>query len=205
MEWIRWSRWGSSGRIEGGQMRWRDIQLNLQKFEQEAKRLMVETGADHVVYGMKIYEDGHLKEARFYLQPMNEAEFDRVASLSGVIVYALHKKEGLAVMCYSSQAQGYFSCADKEDFMENPVYDNPREFYENEISRLRLKKVKVLAKKYQCDPTQIALKYMLCKDAFPTIPIIGSGRLSEVKLSIEAMGIPLTKEECEYLENDAKE
>ena len=120
-------------------------------------------------------------------------------------MYALHKKEGLAVMCYSSQAQGYFSCADKEDFMENPVYDNPGEFYENEISRLRLKKVKVLAKKYQCDPTQIALKYMLCKDAFPTIPIIGSGRLSEVKLSIEAMGIPLTKEECEYLENDAKE
>ena len=51
-------------------------------------------------------------------------------------MYALHKKEGLAVMCYSSQAQGYFSCADKEDFMENPVYDNPREFYENEISRL---------------------------------------------------------------------
>ena len=35
-----------------------DIQLNLQKFEQEAKKLLDETGADHVVYGMKIYEDG---------------------------------------------------------------------------------------------------------------------------------------------------
>ena len=33
-------------------MRWRDIQLNLQKFEQEAKKLLDETGADHVVYGM---------------------------------------------------------------------------------------------------------------------------------------------------------
>ena len=54
---------------------------------------MDETGADHVVYGMKIYEDGHLKEARFYLQPMSEEEFDRVASLSGVIVYALHKRD----------------------------------------------------------------------------------------------------------------
>ena len=43
---------------------------------------MDETGADHVVYGMKIYEDGHLKEARFYLKPMSEEEFDRVASLS---------------------------------------------------------------------------------------------------------------------------
>ena len=73
-------------------MRWRDIQLNLQKFEQEAQKLLKETGADHVVYGMKIYEDGHLKEARFYLQPMNEEEFDRVASLSGVMVYALHKR-----------------------------------------------------------------------------------------------------------------
>ena len=40
MEWIRWSGWGSTGRIEGGQMRWRDIQLNLQKFEQEAKKLL---------------------------------------------------------------------------------------------------------------------------------------------------------------------
>ena len=91
MEWIRWSRWDSNGRIERGQMRWQDIQLYLQKFEQEAKKLLDETGADHVVYGMKIYEDGHLKEVRFYLQPMSEEEFDRVASLSGVIVYALHK------------------------------------------------------------------------------------------------------------------
>ena len=73
-------------------MRWRDIQLNLQKFEQEAKTLLDETGADHGVYGMKIYEDGHLKEVRFYLQPMDEEEFDRVARLKGVIVYALHKR-----------------------------------------------------------------------------------------------------------------
>ena len=56
-------------------MRWRDIQLNLQKFEKEAKKLFEETGADHVDYGMKSYEDGHL------------------ASLSGVIVYALHKRD----------------------------------------------------------------------------------------------------------------
>ena len=80
------------GRIEGGQMRWRDIQLNLQKFEREAKKLLDETGADHVVYGMKLYEDGHLKEVRFYLQPMDEEEFDRVARLKGVMVYALHKR-----------------------------------------------------------------------------------------------------------------
>nr|DAY55434.1 MAG TPA: hypothetical protein [Caudoviricetes sp.] len=92
MEWICWSRWGSIGRIEGGQMRWRDIQLNLQKFEREAKKLLDETGADHVVYGMKLYEDGHLKEVRFYLQPMDEEEFDRVARLKGVMVYALHKR-----------------------------------------------------------------------------------------------------------------
>ena len=48
-------------------------------------------------------------------------------------MYALHKKEGLAVMCYSSQAQGYFSCADKEDFMENPVPKYFRLFPGNEV------------------------------------------------------------------------
>ena len=63
-------------------------------------------------------------------------------------MYALHKKEGLAVMCYSSQAQGYFSCADKEDFMENPVYDNPREFYEMK-SVAAVKEGQGIGKKYQ--------------------------------------------------------
>ena len=90
-------------------MRWRDIQLNLQKFEQEAKKLLDETGADHVVYGMKIYEDGHLKEARFYLQPMSEEEFDRVASLSGVIVYALHKKR-LRCLLYRKNTRMVILC-----------------------------------------------------------------------------------------------
>ena len=92
MEWIRWSRWDSNGRIEGGQMRWRDIQLSLQKFEREAKKLLDETGADHVVYGMKRYgEDDELAEVRFYLTPMSDEEFDSVASIRGVTVYALHR------------------------------------------------------------------------------------------------------------------
>ncbi len=88
---IDWSQWTEGGMVGMGQMTLQDVQGNLQKFEQEARKVMDETGADHVVYGMKIYEDGHLKEVRFYLQPMSEEEFDRVASLSGVIVYALHK------------------------------------------------------------------------------------------------------------------
>lgn len=119
-------------------------------------------------------------------------------------MYEMHLKEGMAVMCYSSQAQGYFSCAGKDDFMDNPAYATPREFYENAVSRLRLKKVLELAEKYQCDPTQIALRFMLCKDDFPTIPIIGSGRFDEVKMSVEAMDVPLTKEEYEYLKDDRK-
>lgn len=64
-----WSRLG----------RWplRDVGRELQKFEAEAIKILKETGADHVLYGVKEYDsDGNLDTVRFYLEPMSEQEFE---------------------------------------------------------------------------------------------------------------------------------
>lgn len=91
MNWIRWSQWTGAGMVAFGQMPIKKMQENLQRFELEARKILKETGAAHVLYGRKIFdEDGELEELRFYLIPMDEAEFDRVAQIPCQQVYALH-------------------------------------------------------------------------------------------------------------------
>lgn len=91
MSWVRWSQWDAGGMVAVGQMQVKDIQKNLQEFEKKAREILAKSGADHVVYGLKEYnDDGTLDEVRFYLQPMDEQEFERVAGMRGVQVYALH-------------------------------------------------------------------------------------------------------------------
>ena len=91
--WVRWSYWPKVGPVEAGRMPRKKMQENLQKFEVEARKLLGETGADHVLYGRKLYDDnGELEELRFYLLPMSDEEFEeRVVPLKNQQVYAIHK------------------------------------------------------------------------------------------------------------------
>lgn len=91
MSWVKWSQWTDTGMVDFGQMPVKKMQENLQRFETEAKKILNKTGAAHVLYGRKLFgEDGELEELRFYLIPMDEAEFDRVAKIPRQQVYALH-------------------------------------------------------------------------------------------------------------------
>ena len=93
-KWIRWTQWKEAGMINFGQMPARDVDKYLQDFERQAKEVLEETGADHVLYGVKGYNlDGDLDEVRFYMIAMDDDRFEKeVASKAGVTVYALHKK-----------------------------------------------------------------------------------------------------------------
>ena len=53
--WVRWRHWTESGLVAFGQMPIRDVGRELQKFEAEAIKVLKETGADHVLYGVKEY------------------------------------------------------------------------------------------------------------------------------------------------------
>lgn len=98
--WVRWSQWDGGGMVGVGQMPLRSVPEQLRKFGEAAMGVLVATGADHVLYGVKLYDDdGELDEVKFYQLPMSEEEFEKdVASIPGVVVYALHKRDGLSVM-----------------------------------------------------------------------------------------------------------
>lgn len=91
--WVRWSQWNEGGMVAFGKMPKLDMQKRLHEFELEARKLMKKTDADHVVFGVKHFdEEGKLKEIRFYLKPMNDEEFYRsTGELHKCQVYALHK------------------------------------------------------------------------------------------------------------------
>lgn len=92
--WVKWSQWTGEGMVNFGQMPVRDIAKYLQAFEVDAKEVLQKTGADHVLYGVKQYEDGTLTEVRFYMIPMNDEQFEKdVANKRGVVVFALHKRK----------------------------------------------------------------------------------------------------------------
>ncbi len=93
-DWIRWTQWTSSGMVNFGQMHRSDIQKQIARFEKKAAEVLKETGADHVLYGVKRYdENGKLEEVRFYMEPMDEDRFEKdVANKKGVLVYAVHKR-----------------------------------------------------------------------------------------------------------------
>ena len=92
--WVRWTQWTSAGLVNFGQMPLRNVDQELRTFEVEAAKILKETGAAHVLYGVKRYdEDGDLDEVRFYLEPMDDERFEKdVANKTGVVVYALHAK-----------------------------------------------------------------------------------------------------------------
>lgn len=92
--WVKWSQWTGEGMVNFGQMPVRDIAKYLQAFEVDAKEVLQKTGADHVLYGVKQYEDGTLTEVRFYMIPMDDEQFEKdVANKRGVVVVALHKRK----------------------------------------------------------------------------------------------------------------
>lgn len=94
--WVKWSQYTDQGLVNFGQMPIRDVPKTLREFSQGAKELLDKTGADHVVYGLKVYdENGELEAVKFYQLPMDDATFDKdVATLKNCTVYALHKGTG---------------------------------------------------------------------------------------------------------------
>lgn len=92
--WIPWSFWPEVGTVEHGRAPYPEVMKMLRQYEVEARKLLGKTGAAHVLYGRKMYdEEGNLAEVRFYLLPMDDERFERdVVPLKNQLVYALHAR-----------------------------------------------------------------------------------------------------------------
>ena len=91
--WVHWSQWTDQGMVNFGQMQIRDVAKNIREFGKKAFEILKNTGADHVVYAVKEYDnDGDLDEVRFYLAPFTDEDFQKdVAKIKGCTIYAVHK------------------------------------------------------------------------------------------------------------------
>ncbi len=94
IKWLRWQRWSKNGMSQFGQMPLKNLKWNLEGFRQKALEILEQTGADHVLYAVKVYDEkDELDLVKFYMEPMDNESYERdMASVSGVVVYAVHKR-----------------------------------------------------------------------------------------------------------------
>ena len=91
--WIKWQSWSNYGLIERGEISLKDVNKTLLLYAKYASKILENTGVDHVLYAVKYYNEqtGELELIRFYMKPMSDEAFERVAMMKNVVVYALHK------------------------------------------------------------------------------------------------------------------
>lgn len=89
---VTWTMRDTTGCIQRGEMPVSQIQKELLWFDRQAVKKMKETGADHVLYGTKIYDNNdRLVTVQFCMQPMTDEEFYRLTGKArNVMIYALH-------------------------------------------------------------------------------------------------------------------
>ena len=92
---IRWSMKDLAGCVQRGQMPLSQLPGILRDFENSAAETLRRTGADHVLYAVKIYNtEDELTAVQFYMNPMSDEEFSKVAGKGrGTMIYALHSRK----------------------------------------------------------------------------------------------------------------
>lgn len=92
--WVKWFQWGQGRLINYGQMRKREVEDVLKEFEVEAAKVLKRSGADHVLYGVKSFdENGEISKVTFYMEPMTDEQLENDARLNNCIIYALHARK----------------------------------------------------------------------------------------------------------------
>lgn len=109
-----------------------------------------------------------------------------------------HRKTGMAVMAYSSQAHGFFTKLDASGKANIPPADLT--LYDNPTNLRRLERIRELASQHAVQINDIVLSYLLSQP-FTTIPILGCKRVDHLHSSVKALELSLTPTEVSYLES----
>lgn len=104
---INWSMKDTNGCVQRGQMFLSQLPKILLSFENSAAETLRRTGADHVLYAVKIYNTAdELTAVQFYMNPMSDEEFSKVAGKGrGTMIYG-----GIKFLAESDHEEGYDGC-----------------------------------------------------------------------------------------------
>jgi len=111
-----------------------------------------------------------------------------------------HEETQMTVVPYTSQANGFFTKALRDDFATNPAYDKVKRVYGNAHNLALAERVRKLAADTGWEPTALALAYLL-HQSVPTIPIIGPNNENQLVESVKALDLVMSAEMVAYLQN----
>jgi aryl-alcohol dehydrogenase-like predicted oxidoreductase len=113
---------------------------------------------------------------------------------------AFHSITGMAVIPYSSQANGFFSgrYQKNDKSFSSPSSSTVYQIYYNDGNFERLNRVKHVAQHLLKTTTQIALGYLLSQP-YPVFPIVGSRTIEQLRDSYVAADIRLDPQTVRYL------
>jgi aryl-alcohol dehydrogenase-like predicted oxidoreductase len=110
---------------------------------------------------------------------------------------AYHRRTGLPVIPFSSQAHGFFGKLHAAG--RTGVSGRDLSIYDNETNAARLERAEALAGKYGASVNDIALAYLLSQP-FVTVPIVGCRNTEQLRASLHALDVRLSADEVTYLE-----
>lgn len=102
----------------------------------------------------------------------------------------------VALMCWSSQARGFFTDRAGPDKLEDPELTNAW-YSDNNFERRR--RCYQLAEEKKMEPVHIALAYVLAQP-FAPFALIGPRTIAETKSSFRGLDVSLTDQECAWLD-----
>lgn len=98
-----------------------------------------------------------------------------------------YKKNGLTVMAFSSQAQGFYTRAKKLGFENLP--ENVKAVYGNDVNLKRIEKVNKISDITGISPTAIGLNYVINNKDLNAIAIIGGAKKEQIEDSFTALNL----------------
>jgi aryl-alcohol dehydrogenase-like predicted oxidoreductase len=110
-------------------------------------------------------------------------------------LFELHKRTGLAAICYSSQAKGFFTKVARDGENIKPAM---KRRYWNDVNLARAGIVAALADELNVPIAAIPIAW-LSSQPFVTIPIIGPRRMEQLSESLTAADLLLSREMVERL------
>ncbi len=127
----------------------------------------------------------------------SQKDFDKYQSLVMTDeIYKWHQKNRMPVFAYSSQAQGFFSKAEKDGI--DSISDEMRNAYASSVNLERLNRVKAFSKERNVEVAVPVLGYLL-NNSVPCVAVIGARSEKMLEQSLKAVDFIMTQEEIENL------
>jgi len=115
--------------------------------------------------------------------------------------YEQYKQSGLLVMCFTAQAHGFFSKAQKYGGYDAMAQAGALSKYTDPANKHRVEAALELCEKYSVSPAALTLSYLTSQD-FAVMPVVGCSRLEQLQDSLSAPDLALTAEDYKKILQD---